>query len=72
MEGWGGGESQGVSDLPLPPLVKIAERSDHNIDPNTNEDFPLQEDYIRPQIRDGDVVLEIECGSNVALLYLSR
>ena len=30
------------------------------------------EDYIRPQVRDGDIVLEIECGPNAALLYLSR
>ena len=30
------------------------------------------EDYIRPQVRDGDIVLEIECGTNSALLYLSR
>ena len=30
------------------------------------------EDYIRPQVRDGDIVLEIECGPNTALLYLSR
>jgi len=32
----------------------------------------IQEDYIRPQIRDGDVVLEIECGNNIAMLYLSK
>lgn len=30
------------------------------------------EDYIRPIVRDEDVVLEIECGTNSALLYLSR
>lgn len=30
------------------------------------------EDYIRPTVRDDDVVLEIECGSNNALMYLSR
>ena len=30
------------------------------------------EDYIRPTVRDDDVVLEIECGTNAALLYLSR
>ena len=30
------------------------------------------EDYIRPVFREGDVVLDIECGSNAALMYLSR
>ncbi len=30
------------------------------------------EDYIRPVVRDEDVILEIECGANAALLYLSR
>ena len=32
----------------------------------------MLEDYIRPTVRDDDVVLEIECGANAALLYLSR
>ena len=30
------------------------------------------EDYIRPIVREEDVILEIECGTNAALLYLSR
>ncbi len=30
------------------------------------------EDYIRPIVRPDDVILEIECGANAAVMYLSR
>ena len=30
------------------------------------------EDYIRPVVREEDVILEIECGTNAAIMYLSR
>uniref|UniRef100_T1IP71 SAND domain-containing protein n=1 Tax=Strigamia maritima TaxID=126957 RepID=T1IP71_STRMM len=35
-------------------------------------DMSMYEDYLRPIYKDGDVVLEVECGDNQGLLYLSR
>ena len=32
----------------------------------------LYEEYLQPICKDGDVLLEVECGENKGLLYLSK
>lgn len=38
----------------------------------TNSDMECIEEYLKPVYKDGEVILEVECGSNKAMMYLSK